>query len=182
MFFVNKKTVWPWDRPWTYYSKCFVVILWSQMAWTVLKVIKPVFYRRYVDEILVPFELAEHLWNFCDYFNTCHPSKSFSFEQEKNEKWSFLDIKVSPKKKFVATVYRNHTFGGANNHFESFLPTVNKFDMIYTLNNRCFKIFSDWTTFHGGLSFLKDDFLKNGYPLSFNIENIVLKHFLISCS
>ena len=106
----------------------------------------------------------------------------FPLNKKKMKKWSFLDIKVSPKKKFVATVYRNHTFGGANNHFESFLPTVNKFDMIYTLNNRCFKIFSDWTTFHAGLRFLKEDFLKNGYPLSFNFENIVLKHFLISCS
>ena len=42
--------------------------------------------------------------------------------------------------------------------------------MVYTLVYRCFKIFSDWTKFHEELSFLKQVFLKNGYPLSF-IDN-----------
>ena len=40
-----------------------------------------------------------------DYFNTCHPNMSFSFEQEKNGKLSFLDVEVSREKgKFVTTV------------------------------------------------------------------------------
>ena len=39
--------------------------------------------------------------------------------------------------------------------------------MVYTLAYRCFKICSDWTKFHKELSFLKQVFLKNGYPLSF---------------
>ena len=39
--------------------------------------------------------------------------------------------------------------------------------MIYTLAYQCFKICSDWTKFHEELNFLKDVFLKNGYPLSF---------------
>ena len=42
--------------------------------------------------------------------------------------------------------------------------------MVYTLVYRCFKICSDWTKFHEELSFLKQVFLKNGYPLSF-IDN-----------
>ena len=42
--------------------------------------------------------------------------------------------------------------------------------MVYTLACRCFKICSDWTTFHQELSFLKQVFLKNEYPLSF-IDN-----------
>ena len=41
----------------------------------------PVFYRRYVDDVFVPFESAEHLSKFRNYFNTCHPNMSFSFEQ-----------------------------------------------------------------------------------------------------
>ena len=40
----------------------------------------------------------------------------------------------------------------------------------FTLAYRCFKICSDWTKFHEELSFLKQVFLKNGYPLSF-IDN-----------
>ena len=47
---------------------------------------KPVFYRRYVDDIFVLFESAEHLSKFHAYFNTRHPNISFSFEQEINGK------------------------------------------------------------------------------------------------
>ena len=63
-------------------------------------------------------------------------------------------------------VYRKPTFSGVYTHFESFLPTIYKFGMFYTLAYRCFKICSDWTKFHEELSFLKQVFLKNGYPLS----------------
>ena len=69
------------------------------------KEFKQVFYRRYVDDIFVLFESAEHLSKFRDYFNTCHLSTSSSFEQEKNGKLSFLDVEVSREKgKFVTTV------------------------------------------------------------------------------
>ena len=96
---------------------------------------------------------------------------SFSFEQEKYGKLSFLDVELSREKgKFVTTVYRKPTFIGVYTHFESFLPTVYKFAMVYTLIYRCFKICSNWTKFHEELSFLKQVFLKNGYPLSF-IDN-----------
>ena len=62
------------------------------------KVFKPVFYRRYFDDIFVLFESAEHLSKFRNYFNTCHANMSFSFEQEKNGKLSFLDIEYLGKK------------------------------------------------------------------------------------
>ena len=42
--------------------------------------------------------------------------------------------------------------------------------MVYILPYHCFKICSDWTKFHEELSFLKQVFFKNGYPLSF-IDN-----------
>ena len=61
---------------------------------------------------------------------------------------SFLDIEISWEKgKFVTTVSKKRTFSGVYTHFESFLPTVSKFGMIYTLAYRCFKICSDWTKF-----------------------------------
>ena len=43
---------------------------------------KPVFYRRYVDDIFVLFKSTDHLEKFRNYFNTCHPNMSFSFEEE----------------------------------------------------------------------------------------------------
>ena len=45
------------------------------------KKFKSAFYRKYVNDIFVLFESAEHLSKFRDHFNTCHPNMSFSFEQ-----------------------------------------------------------------------------------------------------
>ena len=96
---------------------------------------------------------------------------SFSFEQEENGKLAFLDIEVSwGKGKFVTTVYKKPTFSGVYTHFESFLPTIYKFGMVYTIAYCCFKICSDWTKLHEELSFLKQGSLKNRYPLPF-IDN-----------
>ena len=84
---------------------------------------------------------------------------SCSFEQEKNGKLSFLDIEISREKgKFVTTVYRKPTFSGAYTHFKSFLLTIYKFGMVYTLAYCCFKICSDWTKFNEELRFLKQVF------------------------
>ena len=81
---------------------------------------------------------------------------SFFFEKEKNGKLSFLDVEVSREKgKFVTTVYRKPTFSGVYINFESFLSTVYKYGMVYTVAYRCFEICSDWTKFHEEHSFLK---------------------------
>ena len=54
----------------------------------------------------------------------------------------------------------NNIWYGVYTHFESFLPTVYKFGMVYTLVYPFFKICSDWTKFHEELSFLKCFFKK----------------------
>ena len=129
---------------------------------------KPVYYRRYVDDIFVLFRSQDHLIKFRDYFNKCHPNMNFTFEQEKNGKLSFLDVEVSRDgNTFVTSVYRKPTFSGVYTHFDSFLPSTYKIGMSYTLVFRCFRICSDWNKFHKEIIFLKDIFLKNGYPTSF---------------
>ena len=132
------------------------------------KEFKLVFYKSYLNNIFVLFESAKNLSKCCDYFNTRYPNMSFSFEKEKNGKLSFLNKKIFREKgKFVTTISRNPTISGVYTHFQSFLPTVDKFGVVYTLAYRCFKIYSDWTKFHEELSFSKQVFLKIGYPLSF---------------
>ena len=74
---------------------------------------KPVFYRRYVDDIFVLFKSTDHLEKFRNYFNICRPNTSFSFEEERNGKMSFSDVEISRENdKFVTTVYRKPTFSG----------------------------------------------------------------------
>ena len=93
---------------------------------------------------------------------------SFSHEVERDGKLSFVDVNVFREDgQFVTNVYRKPTFSGVYTHFESFLSATYKFDVVYTLAYRCFRICSDWTKFNQELRFLKGVFLKNGYPSRF---------------
>ena len=96
------------------------------------KEFKLVFYKSYLNNIFV---LS---------LNTRYPNMSFSFEKEKNGKLSFLNKKIFREKgKFVTTISWKPTISGVYTHFQSFLPTIDKFGMAYTLAYRCFKIYSD---------------------------------------
>ena len=129
---------------------------------------KPVFYRRYVDDIFLLFKSNDHLKYFQDFLNSYHINMSLSMETEKENKLSFLDVEVIREQgKFTTTVYRKPTFSGVYSNFESFLPSVYKFGMVYTLVYRCFRISPNWTQFHTELTFLKGIFRKNGYPENF---------------
>ena len=89
-------------------------------------------------------------------------------ETEKENKLSFLDVEViRGQGKFTTTIYRKPPLSGAYSNFESFLPSVYRFGMVYTLVYRSFRIFSNWTQFHTELIFLKPIFEKNGYPENF---------------
>ena len=88
--------------------------------------------------------------------------------KEKDGKMSFLDVEISRENgKFVTTVYRKPTFSSVYTHFESFLPSSQKFGMFYTLVYRCFTLCSDWSKFHRELVTSKESFQRNGYPKSF---------------
>ena len=129
---------------------------------------KPVFYQHYVDDIFILFKSNDHLKSFQGFLNSCHLNMSFSMETEKENKLSFLDVEVIREQgKFTTTIYRKPTFSGVYSNFESFLPSVYKFGMVYTLVYRCFRICSNWTQFHTELIYLKGIFQKNSYPKNF---------------
>ena len=140
------------------------MFLWKKWLEQCPNKFKPVYYRRYVDEIFVLFKSRDHLIKFRDYLEKCHPN----FEEEKNGKLSFLDAELSQERnKFTTTVCCKPTLSGVYTHSDSFLPTTYKFSLIYTLAFRCSSIYSNWTNFHNELIFLKDILLKNRYPISF---------------
>ena len=108
--------------------------------------LKPVFYRRYINDIITLFKSNDHLKYFEDVLSFCHINMSFFMETEKDNKLSFLDAEVIPKQgKFTTTVFRKPTFIGVYSNFESFLSSVYKFGMVYTVVYRCFPICTNWT-------------------------------------
>ena len=68
------------------------------------------------------FRSCDHLTKFRDYLNKCQRNIKFSFEEEKNGKLYFLDVKVSRERnEFVTTVYRKPAFSGIYTYFDSIL-------------------------------------------------------------
>ena len=104
---------------------------------------RPLYYRRYVDDIFVLFNSAEHLKRFHSYLNSPHFNIYFSIENEKDNGMSFLEVNIIREKdKFTTSVYRKPTFSGIYTHFDSFLPSSNKIGLLHTLLYRCFWICS----------------------------------------
>ncbi|XP_057312052.1 uncharacterized protein LOC130652847 [Hydractinia symbiolongicarpus] len=56
---------------------------------------KPVYYRRYVDDVFVLFSSPSHLPLFKDYLNRQHINISFTSECEADKTLPFLDVSVS---------------------------------------------------------------------------------------
>ena len=96
---------------------------------------KPDFYRPSVDDIFILLKSNDYLKYFQDFLNSCHVIMSFSMEKQKENKLSFHE-----QGKFTIAVYRKPTFSGVYTNFESFLPLVYKFGMVYTLAYRYFCI------------------------------------------
>ena len=56
--------------------------------------LKPVLYRRYVDQILVMFSSLDQAEKFKKYLSSKHPNIKFSLEKENEGRLAFLDINI----------------------------------------------------------------------------------------
>ena len=105
------------------------------------KQFRPVYYRRYVDDIFVLFESEDHIKIFENYLNSRHNNMKFTFEVEQNDKLCFLNIDISRDgNKFKTSLYRKPTFSGIYTNFNSFIPMTYKCGLIHSLLFRAFNI------------------------------------------
>ena len=110
---------------------------------------KPVFYRRYVDDIFVLFSSPDHADKFKEYLSSKHPNINFSIEKEKDSCLPFLDVNIfRENEKFATNVCRKKTFSGVYTNFKSFIPETYKISLIKSLLFRCFSLCSDFIKFH----------------------------------
>ena len=129
---------------------------------------KPVYYKRYMDDIFVLFNKSEHPQFFLEYINKKHKNMKFSIETEINGSLSFLDIKIFRENdKFVTSVFRRDAFSWVCTNFITFIPLEYKFGLVHTLLNCSFNLFSDFLKFHHEVDKLKKILSKNAYPQKF---------------
>ena len=95
---------------------------------------KPVYYKRYVDDIFALFRSPHHLEKFNEYLNTKNPNLKFTSEKEVNGSLPFLDELISQNKEgFTTTVYHTPTFSGVYSNLNSFVADEYKHGLIFTL-------------------------------------------------
>ena len=141
--------------------------------------IKPIVYRRYVDDVFILCRDKEHHMKFLNYMNTMHRNITFTDEVEENDTLSFLDIslkRINDTDKFVTNVYRKQTFSGVFTNFFSCLPISFKAGLISTLLFRGFVISSSSDVFHKEVEYLKGVLHKNAFPNEF-IDNCISRFF-----
>ena len=129
---------------------------------------RPVYYKRYVDDIFMLFDDAKHVNKFMRYLNSRHPNIEFSKDEELDGKISFLDISITKNQgKFETSIYRKETFSGVYSNFHSFIPLEYKHGLLRTLLHRAYVISSSYINFHVEITKLKDIWIKNSFPVYF---------------
>ena len=109
--------------------------------------------------------------------NQQYPNTKFTFEVEKTNNFSFLDVKICrANNRFTTSVFRKPTFSGVFTNFDSFIPISYKYGLVNTLIFRCFKICSSYEKFHNEIVYLKEIFKRNRYPNDF-VDLCIKKFF-----
>ena len=82
---------------------------------------KPVFYRRYVDDIFALFSSPDHADEFKENMSSKHLNINFSIEKERNGCLPFLDVNIfRENEKSGTNVYRKITFSGGLYRLQKF--------------------------------------------------------------
>jgi hypothetical protein len=138
--------------------------------------IKPCFYKRYVDDILVGFEDECNINAFWEHINSKHPNIKFTTELEEGGKISFLDILIQKGDNCTKTsTFRKKTFTGLITKFNSFIYSRYKEGLIACLLYRALKICSDLETFGREVDWLRELFIRNRFPVG--VFNKVWRNF-----
>ena len=128
---------------------------------------KPVYYRRYVDDIFLRFDNIQCLHSFQQYMNMQHQNMNFTSELEENDSLAFLDVYVSRvvgSGRLITSVYRKPTFSGVYTNYDSFIPTAYKSGLVYILLYRSHRICTNWHQIDIEFNKIRSFMLKNGYP------------------
>ena len=118
---------------------CVYKILWLEKCPTELR---SVIYKRYVDNISA---LSKYQSNWKN-SNVTLTSNMLILSLPLKLRWiirSFLDIKILRENyRFTTSVYHKPTFSGVFTKFESFIPNLYKYTLLFTLLHRPFKLCS----------------------------------------
>ena len=139
------------------------------------RVSNPIFYVRYVDDILAIFKSQNHIRFFVNRLKS-HSILNFTTEEMQNNKFHFLDIAltVQPNGDITTAVYVKPTDQGIYTNYFSHSPDMYKYSIIKTLVTRALKYSFSWHEFNVEITRLKQIFANNNFP-QIQTEKIINK-------
>ena len=102
---------------------------------------KPLYYKRYIDDIFLLFSEDNQIELFKNYMNKQHQNMNLTSENEIDESLPFLDVFVTHTQTcFLTSVYRKPTISGAYTNYNSYIPMIYKSGQLH----RVFTICTNW--------------------------------------
>ena len=134
----------------------------------------PLFYVRYVDDVLTIFRNSNHIQAFINRL-TNNSALEFTYEKMQGDSFNFLDVKLKiVSNKITTSVYIKPTNNGLYSHYRSSTLESYKTATIKTLIHRALKLSSTWVDFHVEARRILQVFADNGYPQKIT-ESIINK-------
>ena len=137
---------------------------------------KPIFFVRYIDDILAAFDNEQDSLNFLIFLNDRHPNIKFTIEKQNNHSIVFLDVFISGinNQSLTLQTYLKSTYTGLLLNFKSFTSFSFKINLIKCLIDRSFKICNNWNSFDNDTVTIKSILIKNAYS-PFLIDKVIKK-------
>ena len=130
------------------------------------KVSNPLFYVRYVDDILAIFNSKRHINYFIRRLSNNSILK-FTSEIMENNEFHFLDVKITVRNSKIFTgVFIKETDKGTYAHYDSHTLLNYKISVIKYLVRRAVKYCDSWFAINQEINRLKQIFVNNRYPLT----------------
>ena len=125
---------------------------------------KPIYYKRYVDDIFAIFENKNDSEEFFKRLNILHTDIKFTMEEENNNVIEFLDMQlIKSDNKILIKWLMKKTNTGTYLHKTAYSPMSHKLAAMRSLIFRAYKLSSNIEYFEEAYKIIESIFINNGY-------------------
>ena len=151
---------------------CFLVYYENLWLDKCLLQFKSKYYGRYIDDMFLMFEKKDHVKRFLKYMNSRHQNIKFTFDEERNNNITFLDISITRVgNKLQTSLCWKRTFSGVYLNLNTHLPSEQKrgcYTPCCTVH-RAYNICSNYFNFQQEIVYLKSVWQKKPFLLLINM-------------
>ena len=125
----------------------------------------PIIWKREVDDVYCLWQYgAEHIQDFLEYLNGCHPRIKWTIEVEKEGKLSFVDLNLCRKSfRISAGIYRKDSHTLKYSTFSSNRPRVEQLGIVKSMLHRAHELCDEGEPLSNEIELLGNAFIANGY-------------------